>query len=46
MDTVKFEKEFEHVVQKCQDVLITKGREYQSTNEEGTNVFANFERLS
>ena len=46
MNTDKFEKDFEVVVEECKEVLITKGREYQSTNEEGTNVFANFERIS
>jgi len=45
MNTEKFEKELEELFQGCKDVLVNKGREYQSTNEEGVNVFANFERL-
>lgn len=28
----------------CKDILINKGREYQANQDEGSNVFANFER--
>jgi len=45
MNTNKFEKEIEKLFDGCKDVLVNKGREYQSTNEEGINVFANFERI-
>ena len=39
-----FEKEIKEVFDKCIEVLIQKGREYQNTQKDGTNVFANFER--
>lgn len=39
-----FEKIVDEIFSQCKDVLITKGREYQSNVQEGVNVFANFER--
>ena len=46
MKTQEFDEELSKVFKDCQNVLVHKGREYQSTNTEGSNVFANFERIS
>jgi len=44
MNTKEFEKDVDALFEQCKNILVNKGREYQSTKEEGTNVFANFER--
>ena len=44
MNTQEFEKIINRLFDDCKDVLCSKGREYQSTQKEGVNVFANFER--
>ena len=46
MNTHEFDQEINSVFNECQEVLVNKGREYQSTKNEGSNVFANFERIS
>lgn len=46
MNTKQFDEEISEILKNCKNILVNKGREYQSTNEEGTNVFANFERIS
>ena len=46
MTTQEFDQELNSVFNGCQEVLVNKGREYQSTKNEGSNVFANFERIS
>lgn len=44
MDKQQFDKEVEELFAKCSEILVGKGREYQSTSKDGVNVFANFER--
>ena len=44
MNTNEFEKIVDETFVNCKKILINKGREYQSTNETGVNVHANFER--
>jgi hypothetical protein len=44
MTTIEFEKEVDAIFSECKNTLINKGREYQSTEEEGVDVFANFAR--
>ena len=46
MNTDQFDKEISEIFKECKNILVNKGREYQSTNDEGSNVFANFERIS
>lgn len=41
----EFEKNINEVFTNCKKILIEKGREYQSTQNEGHNVFANFQRI-
>ena len=45
MNREKFDVDVNAALDSCKHILITKGREYQSNNDErNTNVFANFER--
>ena len=44
MEVKDFEKDVQDIFDQCQKLLISKGREYQSTNKEQSNVFENFER--
>jgi hypothetical protein len=44
MKTHKFEESIEALFGKCKDTLCAKGREYQNTKVDNSNVFANFER--
>ena len=46
MNTEQFDKEINEIFEECRNILVNKGREYQSTDKEGSNVFANFERIS
>ena len=44
MNSKEFEINIDDIFEQCKSMLIRKGREYQSTKDEGVNVFANFER--
>jgi arsenate reductase-like glutaredoxin family protein len=44
METKKFDIILATIFDNCKKVLCSKGREYQNTEKDDTNVFANFER--
>jgi len=46
METKIFEDNITELLANCKQVLCSKGREYQNTNKDDVNVFANFERAS